>query len=118
MGKTASGRKRVRKSRAFDRLSVKERDQLVSERVFGGRDLGMRPYSTDLVACMLIVDEMSSEGYAFKSRVLPDGRAIVSFTCDESPCDRHSAEGPHGAREVEGKTLAIAICNAALTTRT
>lgn len=121
MGKMASGnRKKSRKLRVsipVAELSARQRDALVVEKIFEGRDMASRQFSTDLVACMLIVDELSGQGYAFKSRVLPGGRAVVSFVCDENPCGRHNHPGPHGAQEIEGETLAVAICNAALLTR-
>jgi hypothetical protein len=42
--------------------------------------------------------------------------AIVSFICGAGPCTRHGTthQNHHGAYDVEGETLSLAICKAAL----
>lgn len=83
------------------------RNALVADRVFGKAELRGRPFSTDLLTAMLVVERVSDEGFRFKSRVGADGRAWVSFL----------AENGSGVADVEGETLPAAICNAALKLR-
>lgn len=90
-----------------DGTGPEERNALVADRVFGKAELRGRPFGTDLLTAMLVVERVSDEGFRFRSRVGPDGRARVSFL----------AEDGSGVEDVEGETLPAAICNAALELR-
>ncbi len=92
---------------SFDGLDPRERDALVADRVFGKAELRDRPFSTDLLTAMLVVERVSDEGYTFKCHVASDGRARVSFL----------RASDSGVLDVEGPSLPAAICIAALEIR-
>jgi hypothetical protein len=91
----------------FDNLGPEERNALVADRVFGKAELRGRPFSTDILTAMLVVERVSDEGFHFKCNVGPDGRAQVSFL----------AKDGSGVANVQGSSLPVAICNAALEIR-
>jgi hypothetical protein len=91
----------------FDGLGPEERNGLVADRVFGKAELRGRPFSTDILTAMLVVERVSDEGFSFKCNVGPDGRAQVSFL----------AKDGSGVANVQGSSLPVAICNAALEIR-
>lgn len=94
-------------SGSFDTLGPEERNVLVADRVFGKAELRGRPFSTDILTAMLVVERVSDEGFRFKCNVGPDGRARVSFL---------DANGS-GVADVQGNSMPAAICNAALELR-
>jgi hypothetical protein len=94
-------------ARPFDDLDPEERNVLVADRVFGKAELRGRAFSTDILTAMLVVERVSDEGFSFKCHVGASGRAQVSFL---------SKDGS-GVADIEGKSLPVAICNAALELR-
>ncbi len=101
---------------SFADMDPRERNALVADRIFGKAELRERPFGTDLLTAMLVVERVSEEGYHFKCHVGADGRARVDFSCKDHPCGRHGAPagGEHGVAGVEGASLPAAICIAAL----
>lgn len=119
MKKTAVKRSKRKRSRERARVQLappSPLDLVVAARVFGRHSRRPPPYSSDMLACMMVVEAMSDAGYGFKCHVAADGRAVVNFRCEKDPCLRHGAapSGPHGALDVTGSSLPDAVCNAAL----
>jgi hypothetical protein len=80
--------------------------------------------SRDIAAAMQLAHFMRQDGFNFRMSQhgsymqcgAPDGHAIVSFTCQMGPCKRHGNKlnNHHGAYDIEGDTVPLAICRAAL----
>ena len=101
-GKTPAG------ALPLDGLEPDARNALVADRIFGKAELRGRPFTTDLLTAMLVVERVSDDGYNFKCHVGPDGRSRVSFLREDKAGDKPSVV------DVSGETLPVAICNAAL----
>jgi len=101
---------------SFAGLDPRERNALVADRIFGKPGLRERPFGTDLLTAMLVVERISEEGFVFRCSVSADGRARVNFLCKDDPCPRHGTAGggDHGVAGIEGESLPAAICIAAL----
>lgn len=82
--------------------------------------------TTSEEAAFEVVRKMRSDGFSFKlwqphlyfgdNPVKAADDAVVSFICSSGPCERHGnkLENHHGAYDVDGETLCLAICKAAL----
>lgn len=81
-------------------------------------------YSADILYAMEVTDKMRADGFNWKAwqPATEDAAspfvhgAIVSFVCSRGPCPKHGnpRQNHHGAYDVEGETLPMAICKAAL----
>ena len=120
-----------------------EFDIIVAEKVMGWTDWRIwppdqpavkppgensRPFSpsTEISAAMEVVARMRNDWFSFKAwqpSKMPYNPgdppleiAVVSFICGMGPCTRHGTthHNHHGAYDVEGETLPMAICKAAL----
>lgn len=82
--------------------------------------------STDVGHAMEVAERMRADWFSFKlwqpssdhhetPQDVPQD-AVVSFICSAGPCPRHGTtfHNHHGAYDVQGKTLPLAICMAAL----
>jgi hypothetical protein len=95
-------------------------------RVSHPRDEDVWSPSTHIAEAMEVVDRMRGDLFSFNawqpSRIAeipertPVEIAVVSFICSKGPCTRHGTthHNHHGAYDVEGETLPMAICKAAL----
>jgi hypothetical protein len=101
-------------------------DALVAEKVLGHKAVhndALKAYSLDQEAAWEVVRHMRADGFSFKVWQFSEGQfdlspdhAVVSFVCNRGPCEKHGTDfhNCHGAHDVEGSTLPIAICKAAL----
>jgi len=95
-------------------------------RVNHPRDEDVWSPSTHIAEAMEVVDRMRNDWFSFKCwqpgkdgpELIKSNRdyAVVSFICGAGPCTRHGTthHNHHGAYDVEGETLPMAICKAAL----
>ncbi len=87
-----------------------------------------RPFSpsTDIADAMEVAERMREDWFSFKAWQpakepynpgdSPLEHAVVSFICSRGPCPRHETthHNHHGAYDIHGETLPLAICHAAL----
>lgn len=95
-------------------------------RVNHPRDEDVWSPSTHIAEAMEVADRMRNDWFSFKAwqpSKMPYNPgdppleiAVVSFICGMGPCTRHGTthHNHHGAYDVEGETLPMAICKAAL----